>query len=533
MPTVVWTAVLLVAAGAYFALAAGRAIDVPGLQYDEILFVNAATGEPTNGLFVAKRVFGIPVMLMGYIGALKAYLYYPVFQLFGVSPATIRWPVIAASLMTLGLTYGVARFSFGQMTSALLTLAIAVDPTFIYMTKLDFGPVVLMLLLKLAALWFALRTVSSGLPRYLWGMSVACALGMFDKLNFIWFLLALVVACGALFRGELAVAYRRHPRGFVFPLASLAAVTAAATVWLVLPQLLASQSAAQGVSLVERLPYVLRVYATTMSGQEPFLHVTGSNLTAKSLTNYVTAASLFAMLAWGVVATRRAGGMARLPLRQRTLACHLLLFVLIALQIWLTKKAWGPHHLMMLYPLQYFIAFGMAVTLAGAAGAALVTGAFVASSLTVGASYAQAFQPGAEFEPQWSPVVYDLVDYLNGRLPDRIVSVDWGIHNQVYALGTPRTRVVCRDRWPDFRTLGDRGKQTRMYQSDFQNRNVLAVLHGRGWDIMPTARANFSVWAASFGLTPSLDRTFSSPAGTTIFEVYSLDGAGTQDAPSR
>ena len=61
-----------------------------------------------------------------------------------------------------------------------------------YLTKLDYGPVALMMILKVTALFFALRAVSTGSPRYLWGMSAACALGLFDKLNFIWFLLALV-----------------------------------------------------------------------------------------------------------------------------------------------------------------------------------------------------------------------------------------------------------------------------------------------------------------------------------------------------
>src|SRR5262245_60364495 len=61
-------AVILFLAGGYFALTAGRAIDIPGLQYDEILFMNAATGEPTNGLFVRKRVLGVPVMFMTYMG---------------------------------------------------------------------------------------------------------------------------------------------------------------------------------------------------------------------------------------------------------------------------------------------------------------------------------------------------------------------------------------------------------------------------------------------------------------------------------
>jgi hypothetical protein len=34
-------------------------------------------------------------------------------------------------------------------------------------------------------------------------MSAACALGIFDKLNFIWFTIALGIACGLLFRREL------------------------------------------------------------------------------------------------------------------------------------------------------------------------------------------------------------------------------------------------------------------------------------------------------------------------------------------
>ena len=84
--------ILFIAIG-YFVHEAAGLIDAPGLQYDEVLFVNAATGEATNGLFVAKRILGIPVMLMGYVGALKAYLYYPVFRLFGVSAATVRWPL--------------------------------------------------------------------------------------------------------------------------------------------------------------------------------------------------------------------------------------------------------------------------------------------------------------------------------------------------------------------------------------------------------------------------------------------------------
>jgi hypothetical protein len=121
--------------------------------------------------------------------------------------------------------------------------------------------------------------------------------------------------------------------------------------------------------------------------------------------------------------------------------------------------------------------------------------------------------------------VYDLVDYVNTSPVDGIVSVDWGIHNQVWALGTSRTRAIRRDRWPQFRALGDRRVQELMYRRDFDDRRVLAILHGPGWDIMPSVRKNFMEWAHGFGMAPVLDRVFTSPAGTVIFEVYSVDGS--------
>jgi len=81
----------------YFALLASRHIGIPGPYYDKVLFVNAATGG-TSHSFVSRCIFGVPVMLMSYIGALKAYLYFPLFKLFGVSAESIRLPVILISL---------------------------------------------------------------------------------------------------------------------------------------------------------------------------------------------------------------------------------------------------------------------------------------------------------------------------------------------------------------------------------------------------------------------------------------------------
>ena len=512
----------LLAACAYFVVMAGRWIASPGLEYDELLFVNAATGEPTNGMFVQRRILGIPVLVMGYIGALKAYLYYPVFQIFGVSPETVRWPVILVSLVTLALTYRVARFSFGPPVSAMVVLVMSVDPTFMYMTKIDYGPVALMMVLKLTALLFALRAVSTRSPRYLWGVTGACALGVFDKLNFLWFLVALVAAGAVLFRTELREMWQRDRARLVLPLTTLALIGLAAVVRSI--HLAVGWDKAVSVAPLERLREVINLYATTMNGRLLYLMMTRRTLAAESLMNPIVAVGIAGMVVVSLRAARRAGGVGRMPFRERVLLCHLLIFTLVAVQILVTKMAYGPHHIMMLYPFQLFVTFGAVVGLAGMWGTAVAAAVLVASGLNVGAAYERNFRPTAEFAPVWSPVIYQLVDFLNHHPTERIISVDWGIHNQVWALGTSRTRAIARDRWFEFRWFDD--QQRTSLREEFEGLRGLAILYGPGGDINNFAvRPNFLKWCAAMGIVPRLERVFTSPAGAVIFEVYAVDGS--------
>ncbi|HSW98846.1 MAG TPA: hypothetical protein VLF71_03335, partial [Candidatus Saccharimonadales bacterium] len=66
-----WAAIAL-----YVGIAAYR-IRFPGTEYDEALYVNAARGGVDNVTFMTKTFYGFPVLLMPYIGALKAYIFYP------------------------------------------------------------------------------------------------------------------------------------------------------------------------------------------------------------------------------------------------------------------------------------------------------------------------------------------------------------------------------------------------------------------------------------------------------------------------
>src|SRR4051794_11167532 len=248
---------------AYFALMASFQISLPGLYYDEVLFVNAATGGISDS-FIDTRIAGIPVMLMSYIGALKAYIYAPIFALFGVSPATVRLPAICISMLSLLITFFLARETFNPSMSALLVLVMALDPTFIFLTKLDFGPIVLMMFFKLLALLFFFRALRTASVVYLWFVVLCCTLGLYDKLNFIWFIVALGVAAAVLFRGELAALYRRHRLGSILPMLVLMAIVVRTSIAMILPNLIATQAAEVG--WLERVSYVLSLYRRTMNG---------------------------------------------------------------------------------------------------------------------------------------------------------------------------------------------------------------------------------------------------------------------------
>jgi len=120
---------LAIAAAAFFCLTCFTALSRPGLYYDEVNFVNASLGggDPDQ-TFIDSRFLDVPSAIMPYIGALKSWLYAPVFALFDVSPGTIRGPAILLALLGIALAGLLARRVFGVWPAALLVVLLATDP---------------------------------------------------------------------------------------------------------------------------------------------------------------------------------------------------------------------------------------------------------------------------------------------------------------------------------------------------------------------------------------------------------------------
>src|ERR1043166_1960578 len=120
--------------------------------------VNAAQGGFDNTM-IHMRLGSVPLLIMPYLGALKAWIYVPVFRFFGVSPLTIRLPTILIAAATLLVFFQLIRTKLGVVWAISAVVIMAADPANLFPSRLDWGPTVLMHFFQAAilALWFSYR----------------------------------------------------------------------------------------------------------------------------------------------------------------------------------------------------------------------------------------------------------------------------------------------------------------------------------------------------------------------------------------
>jgi hypothetical protein len=554
---------LVALALAYFAVMATRQIALPGLNVDEVLGVRPALGGP-----VARRFFGIPVMTIPYIGALKSYIYFPIFSLFGASPETIRLPTIFISLLTLTVTFKLARLHFRPLYSALLVLFMAVEPIFIFMSKADAGPIVLMMFFKMLALYFFFRFILTSSPRYLWAVAIACGLGLFDKFNFIWFVVALLVAAAVVFREELR-AVAANSRAQIIWLVGAALVLLAATARYSVPLFLQTQrsrdtsvSSSVTEDPLDRIEFISGLYLQTMNSKDEwFLRADSDRI--GTITNWITLPiiGLIILSATARLVQRRQSIVAQLI--DRTGVFYLLIFIVILGQIVLTTAADSPYHMMMLYPFHYMLVVCVADRLSGMIGCARgrshqsascarppenrrrigfagltrrfavvlgimsVGAVLVASEIDVGVRYQRAIDDRA-FNYFWTPAIYDLAAYLDRPevrdKTDAVISVNWGMSEQVFVLSRSSDRSKYADLWVEFTALDRPEQGKRLAEQFFAGKRVLVLAY-----VVPSdegagvAREHFLSFARYYFGGARRERFITNDRGEPIFGIYYVD----------
>src|SRR5579863_424652 len=119
----------------------------PGVEADEALVVNGAIYSWHH----------IPLMLMSYMGALKAWFYLVLFDVVRPSPVSLRVPTILFGAVAIWLFFLLVDRTVGRRAAWIGALLLATDSMFVILEAIDYGPNALHFALKLGALLLLVR----------------------------------------------------------------------------------------------------------------------------------------------------------------------------------------------------------------------------------------------------------------------------------------------------------------------------------------------------------------------------------------
>lgn len=419
-------------------------LNKPGLYYDEMLFVNAAVGG-RGDIFMRYKAAGIPILLMDYIGALKAWLYYPVFALFPVNSWSMRLPSILIGL-TGGMFLVIALWrGFGRFASLAGAIMILLDPTLITHSRLDWGPNALMFFFRGLMILAVINWTRTLHPKWAWVAVLAMGMGIFDKLNFIWIGYAVTFATITFYRDKLKTFARNHPLN-----ARLVAGAAAIGLTVsILRAVLVAEST--NVSWSDRIPYAFRLIRFTLCGGGALDFIAGYGL---QLEQWVWPG--YALVAFVAI-----WGIKTISMQQETrrlLLWAITTFILLAMAFIATKTATGSHHSSVLSGMWQFI-------LAALLGAAwnkevsyvriIRVFAIVACLLVIaGDIKANAICIYAFAKPinkNWDQANFNAALFAKQDINADYITADWGLGLQI--IGATKDQPMILDVWPMFTNI--------------------------------------------------------------------------------
>jgi hypothetical protein len=453
-------------------LVAGYQIELPGINYDEVLQMPAAidlvTGQVNGSYhkFGSQRVFGLPLTLMNleYIGAVKCYLFALSMGIFGIDVAVMRYTVLLLFVMGLAIFWHYAKEEYGDAAAAMTIVLVACDPGWIFLSRSDFGPIVIAFVARAMTLWLASRWWrSNGSAKYLIGAGFCAGLGFYDKVNFSWFILALLLA-------GITAYFISRPRPVLTPWTLLstflAGIAASFPFWIYnyhynWPFLKKVNRELTLNDYLTLAPQRTKMLAGLINGEGPAWLF----FTPEDLARFPGGTSLLGPLflaALGIVLCAAIGQ------RQWRLLFLPAIVGFITIQILLTPTGIGLHHWTMLHPLPHLIV-GVAVHLIWnrffglwpsrkRVGMAIMTAIFLVvatANLRVMIGYHQLLErTGGKI--LFSAAIYDLSNRLRQDYPDRPLQLmDWGLNHTLFFLSSGELYT----REPFWELVGGRGDE--------------------------------------------------------------------------
>lgn len=436
-----------------FVILSARYITLPGIHHDELLpaipAIHLIKGETkayhidTWACTIAGRTF--PIMVMEYMGSLKSYLLAGVFSLFGTNVVSFRLTGILVSVLGLMFMARFAAENFGWKVALFSVWLVATDPSFIIFTKTDFGPIAIPFLLRMAALFYLMRWWQT--PSLMAALIVAGALlglGIYDKVDFLWFVIALCLVTGG-FHLMSITRVQGNPKYLLFAL--IAGLATSAPFWLynLTHHWITFRMAAmpgQKISitnLIEQVPIRYRILTFTLNGEVS----NGWMFDANPLSYFGISSTL--LIPFSAVAMIILLAAAILTRRQWLAVFPILMWIMLV-QIFLIPRLIWAHHFLGLYPFPHLsVALMFALVLPTISNRSSyrkllsTLGSFciliaVCINLIVVTNYHRLMRETGG-TGLWSDAIYQLAEALKTEYGNRPIQVmDWGINNQLFFL---------------------------------------------------------------------------------------------------
>lgn len=442
-------AVLLYLLGAALLVRGG-----PGLQYDEALFQHGAvhmlacSGGPPPfvhdaGSWVPFAGRYWPLMVLPYAGAVKHYVLLAPFAVFGTEPAAAR--MTAALLGALGI-WGIGRLLREQVSgsaAAFTSMTLAVHPSYLVQTVFDNGAIASwMAALGLLAValneWLRERS-----RRAAFWLGLTLGLGVWVRLNFVWFLAA-AAAAGLLLFGKRAWELARqgaplisgvllgatpallyqvlsHGAAWQFVRAAQSSESWTVLLWRRLGLLVETLISDREYRVLWQGPYSVRAYRALMSGPP--------NLPGWQVWFCVIVLSAAMILAW----------------RHKEalwLRASVLTFLLFAAIMLVTPLGIAQHHLVALVPIAA-VAVVLALQTVPVRAACAVGLLYLGTALYWDLAAIQGIHKTGGVG-MWSDAIFTVHKFLESRYPGREIQIlDWGLQNNLYVLS--QGRILSRE----------------------------------------------------------------------------------------
>jgi hypothetical protein len=510
-----------------FALLSLAILPYPGLQDDEVLFT--APLYLPDGTLSSLKAFGltVPLMLTGYSGTLKTWLYATIFEFLLPSRWSVRAPMVLVGVITICLTWAWIRRIAGTRAAAFTVAFLSTDAVFIVTNTFDWGPVALQHALLMGGLlavqvWVQNNSNRRGsnwplaLGFFLWG------LGLWDKALLVWPLAGLAMATLCVYPKEL----RRHLRRV--PLAIAASSLLLGALPLVCYNIRHRGETASTYTRLSlnQLPRKIPELQHTLDGSVllgPIVATTPGPIdhAPANLTERLS-----------VAAKRRFGDHSRnlmLPAIALSLACllflfrtpqfRLLAFIAIAATVaWLqmainTGTGGGAHHVILLWP---FPCIFVGVALGAIADRAtrpisralfgLVTLLVCANLLNTNEYLANLIQNGAV--GGWTDAFYRLTRAIYPYRSRQLGIVDWGYLNGL--------RMMYDDDLKMTEVTGDSGQVLSMIGSP----DFVFIQHTDDNQLFPGVNDKLRTVALTQGFAEQVERTVHDNQGRPVFEIF-------------